>query len=491
MKKLLTLAFITMLCIACSVEEETTPNEGTNLDIVLENYKGVFTTADGQIRGTLDVTLAEDNLSASGTLTLSTGEIVMIDTDQITDLGNRKELTFNSNDLSFVMTTGEEGEIMEVNTVTFRGNESAILVGQSTERDPLNPVLGTYVCTMCPPPLDNMLTQTFNLVIAAPDMSGNSTITSQTTLGGTIYNGIATQSGCVVNGGQTTCNLNSGVIPGSTGTAFNPGGGPVTWSGTHTFDNGPSGPNNCSTVSGTWTWQASTIGTVGGTFASNSGGDCPPPLTTLIFEDFEDSTVGYILRDPATGTVLPEDTDEIEFEDYFGRVALADFETADMVGFSNIQGTRFFGSGDSDAIDAPSPLTGLDVTSINWEGINTSGLSNITVSAFFAEANASDGNEDWDLDSSVRIEYSFDAGASWTSVFAIESSGIPSSTAGTPRVDTNLDSTGNGAEISAAFSQHEATFAVAGSTMNVRIIMAQLDAADEDVAFDNVTISGN
>ena len=40
MKKLIVLAFATMLCIACSTEEETTASEDTNLDIVLENYKG-------------------------------------------------------------------------------------------------------------------------------------------------------------------------------------------------------------------------------------------------------------------------------------------------------------------------------------------------------------------------------------------------------------------------------------------------------------------
>ena len=156
--------------------------------------------------------LSEDNSTASGTLTLSDGEVITVFTDQITDLGDKQELDFTSSDLSFTMTTGEEGEIMEVDAVTFKGDESAILIGKSTTRAPLSPIAGSYVCTMCPAPLDNTQMQSFNIMISG----AGDTATTQTTLGGTTYNGVATQSGCIINGNQTTCNLNSGTVPGIT-----------------------------------------------------------------------------------------------------------------------------------------------------------------------------------------------------------------------------------------------------------------------------------
>jgi len=443
------------------------------------------------------VTLAEDNLSASGTLTLSTGEIIMIDTDQIIDLGNNKELTFTSNDLSFIMTTGEEEEIMEINTVTFRGAESAILVGQSTERAPLNPVLGTYICIDCPAPLNNMLTQTFNLVIAAPDMSGNSAITSQTTLGGTIYNGVATQSGCVVSGGQTTCNLTSGSTPGMVGTAFDPGGGPVNWSGTHTFDNGPSGPNDCSTVSGFWTWNASTIGTVGGTFNSTLSGDCPPPPVTLVFEGFDNAigtapVSGYTVRNES------ENTSGVEFNlnnpglsaDYFGRVSLDELDgdntSPTPIFFNNIQGARFFGVQDPDQTGNPNG-GGFDNQSINWLNLDVSTISSMNVSAFFAESNGA--GETWDPTSSARIEYSTD-NVNWITILGIESSG--SNTA--PQIDNPpFDGNGDGTAITDTFTEYTSIDVdVSGiNTISVRVIFEALTSNEEDIAIDNLTISGN
>lgn len=491
MKKLIVLAFAAILCLACSTEEEITPNEGSNLEVVLENYKGIFTSTNGQYRGILDVTLSEDNRSATADLTLSTGEVISIFTDQVSDLGNVREMTFSSDELSFTMTTGAEEEILEIETVSFRGTESSILASKNTERAPVTPLSGTFACPGCPAPLNNSTTQTFNFMFTMAN--GNSAISTQTTLNTTTYNGIGVQFSCVDGGsGQTSCTINSGDGE-TTGVAFNAGGGNVGWIGTHTFDNGPSSSSDCSGVSGSWGWNSPILGNIGGSFTSDNA--CPPPATTLVFEDFEDSMVTYVPRNVATGAVLPEDISEIIDEDYFGRAALADFDPADIVGFTNIQGTRFFAAGDIDGINSPSPLNGLQQASLNWEGIDTTGLSDITVSAFFAEANSETSTgatpESWDLDTSVRIEYSFNAGATWTSVFAIESSGMPTPTAGFPLVDTNLNGTGNGAEITAAFTEYEATFTVTGPTMSVRIIMAELDAADEDIAFDNFTITGN
>ncbi|MEP0265744.1 hypothetical protein [Dokdonia sp.] len=468
MKKLFVLAFATMLCVACSTEENTTLDEGSNLEVVLENYKGVFTTLDGQTRGTLDVELSEDNRYATGNLTLSTGEVISIFTDQITDLGNRKEISFNSNDLSFTMTTGEEEEIMEVDAVTFRGAESSILVGQSTERAPLSPVVGAYTCTMCPAPLDNTASETFNLLIPS---TGNTAITTQTTLGGTTYNGVGTQSGCVVNGSQTTCNLNSGTVAGITGTAFNPGGGPVTWSGTHTFDNGATGPSDCSTVSGTWSWASNTIGTVGGAFTSASSGDCAPPLTQLRFEDFEDNTLTFSVEQ---GSLFHDGGN-----DYVHIVPLNGPAEADIASIGN----NHFGVEDMD--DGNSRPRTIE---LRWEDIPVSSFSNITVAANFAESNA-DGSERWDANSAVFVQYSFN-NTGWTTILSIQSTINGDNSA--PRIDTDGSGNGDGTEITNVFQEFAPEFATGGNpTVSIRILVENLDLTNEDVAIDNVTISGN
>ncbi|MFT5891402.1 MAG: hypothetical protein ACI9Y7_001504 [Dokdonia sp.] len=493
MKKLILLAFAAMLCVACSVEENTDTTEGTNLEVVLENYKGVFTTQDGQTRGALNVELSEDNLYATGSLALSTGEVIAISTDQITDLGNRKEITFTSSDLSFTMTTGEEEEIMEIDAVTFRGAESSILVGQNTERAPLAPIVGSYTCPMCPAPLNNLAGETFNLLIGPANMSGNSAVSTQTTLGSTTYNGNATQSGCaVINGEQTTCDIRSGTIVGVIGTAFNPGGGPVTWSGTHTYDDGPSDSSDCSTVSGTWSWASSTLGTVGGTFTSNPMGDCAPPPTTLLFEDFEDSTVGYILRDefptsPIMGVINEDISEASSQEDYVGRVALSDLAAGNN-GFTGFQGTRFFGVNDTDGVASYTNAT--DFISINWNDIPTAGSTSITVSALFSEGTP----VSWDgfgNTSELRVEYSFN-NITWTPIFSISPSvnGVSNVTAA---FDGNNDGLGEGAELGNNFIELSGSFANPGgaATVSVRFFIEHLTGTDEDVNFDNVTITGS
>ena len=496
MKKLFVLAIATMLCVACSVEENTDTTEGTNLEVVLENYKGVFTTQDGQTRGALSVELSEDNLYATGSLSLNTGEVIAFSTDQITDLGNRKQITFTSSDLSFTMTTGEEEEIMEIETVTFRGAESSILVGQNTERAPLDSIIGSYTCPTCPAPLNNLTGETFNLMIGAAIAGGNS-VTSQTTLGGTTYNGVATQSGCVVNGEQTTCNLSSGTVVGVMGTAFNPGGGPVTWSGTHTFDNGASGPDNCSTVSGTWSWASNTIGTVGGAFTSNSMGDCAPPLTTITSQDFEAGTaVNYTLVNISEGGFIVEDISEASSqEDYFGRIATSNLNPTGGLDFSGFAGTRFFGANDVDGVSSIGNLA--DIVSINWNDLSVGAFSNINVSALFAEGDAADNGEDWDTGGSftrVRVEYSFD-NTNWTQVFSIVGdTGFGDASNTRPVLDSNNDGTPDSPVVivDESFDELDGSFATGGNpTVSIRILIENLSGTDEDIAFDNVVISGN
>lgn len=275
MRKLISILCSIILCISCHSDEDIDQLEEINIEIIQENYKGVFTTLDGQERGVLNIKFSENKDFVTATLTLTTGEIITVFTDQIIDLGNRKDIIFISTELSFTMTTSEEGETIQVDAVNFRGSESSIITSINTELAPLTTVTGTFTCDMCPPPLDNTSMESFNFLFT--NASGNDTnITTQTTLNGVVYIGVATQSNCSIDGDQTTCSLNSGTTAGVTGIAFTAGDGPVTWSGTHTFDNGPSGADDCSTIAGEWQWDSPILGTIEGAFASDVTNNCTP-----------------------------------------------------------------------------------------------------------------------------------------------------------------------------------------------------------------------
>lgn len=317
MKNILSYCALITLLIACNTEENT-DSSSQIATLEIENYKGIFTTINGENRGSLNVTLFEDGGSATADLTLASGEIVSIFTDQVSEIGNKKEISFTSNELSFTMTTGVEEEILEINTVTFRGTESSIVASKNTERAPVTPITGTYICEMCPAPLDNLSTQTFNLMITKAD--GDSAITSQTTLNTTIFNGIAQQSSCTPNGNLTTCTIASG--DGTTTTGFIAGEGPVTWSGTHIFNNELTGANDCSGTSGTWSWNSPIIGVVGGTFVSDA--TC---TASLYFEDFQSFTGAGFAPIPEAGQL---DSDIIIANGFsFGSLDYGSTQTTD------------------------------------------------------------------------------------------------------------------------------------------------------------------
>ncbi|MEP0262411.1 hypothetical protein [Dokdonia sp.] len=470
MKKILSYFMLAIILVACSTDESIDSTiDVANLEV--ENYKGIFTTVDGQNRGTLDITLSQDGRSATADLILSTGEVVNIFTDQVSDLGNTKEIVFTSSELSFSMTTGEEGETLEASTVTFRGTESSLLVAQNTERAPVNPITGTYICTTCAGPIDNSMTQTFNFMFVTAD--GNSSITTQTTLGMTAFNGIGDQNSCVAGGPQTTCDITSG--DGMTNVGYTAGGGDVTWTGTHTFDNGATGPTDCSVITGSWSWNSPLVGIVDGTFTSDS---MCPPTGAILYEDFEDDTTNYT-------SSIPEFSDG--FFDYFTRTDGSNISGG--VSIDNIQGNSFFGAQDIDGEGAAS------AQSITFSGLDVTGLTNLTFSGLFAEDDNGT-SQNWDDEDFVIVEYSFND-TDFTPIFAIQSEEPGGDTVNTtPRVDTDFDGIGDGAEITDTLTEYTAMFAndgttnpTASTTVTIRIRI-DFNAGNEDIAIDNVTVSG-
>ena len=191
--------------------------------------------------------------------------------------------------------------------------------------------------------------------------------------------------------------------------------------------------------------------------------------TTLMLEDFEDATVNYT-------SSLTEGNDGNE--NYWIRTSGPDPD----VSFSNVQGSSYFAAMNYNALPS-----GTDVETLTFSGIDISGYSSLTFSGFFAEDD--DGtNQDWDGDSQVSVAYRIDGVGGFTTIFAIEAAGGLNTE---PRVDTNLDGTGDGTAITDAFQEFSAAIAGTGSTLELVITVSNLDAGDEDIAFDDIKVSGD
>lgn len=191
---------------------------------------------------------------------------------------------------------------------------------------------------------------------------------------------------------------------------------------------------------------------------------------TLLFEDFEDASVLYT-------TSVPEFSDGDG--DFFIRTDGSNIGS--FVNYNNIQGSSYFAAMDLDGEGASLPLT-MDFTS------DITGFSNLSFSALIAEDD--DGtNEDWDLTDFVHIDYQID-GAGFQNLLHFES--VPDGDAfnAVPALDTNVDGDGDGTQLTDTFSLFDAAIAGIGTTLDLRITFG-LNAGDEDLAFDNITVTGD
>ena len=202
-------------------------------------------------------------------------------------------------------------------------------------------------------------------------------------------------------------------------------------------------------------------------------GDVAGPVTVLS-EGFE--TDGNGTR---YATSVAEFSDG--FGDYFTRTDGSNIGS--FVELTGAEGDFFFAAQDIDGEGAGPEQT------IEFTGLDISGLTDLSFSALFAEDDASDGNEDWDGGSDnnfVRLEYQIDGGGFQT-FFAIENDGSTFNSA--PFVDTDLDGVGDGAEITDAFTRYTAALAGTGSVLDLRITL-NLEDGDEDIALDDIMVVG-
>lgn len=194
---------------------------------------------------------------------------------------------------------------------------------------------------------------------------------------------------------------------------------------------------------------------------------------TIVFEDFEDATVTYT-------TSAADDLSDILNENFYGRTAFTAIPSG--LTYGNHQGLSAYAA--SDTANATTPA---DPITLTWTGIDVSSYNNLSLSLFIAEDD--DGaNEDWDSTSFLLVEFQLDGGG-YANLFAVEAETAGSNSR--PLVDTDFDGLGDGTEITDQFVNFNTPLGSTGSTLDFRITIGGLNAGDEDVAFDNVLLTGD
>ncbi len=204
-------------------------------------------------------------------------------------------------------------------------------------------------------------------------------------------------------------------------------------------------------------------------------------ILTLLLEDFEDGAVGYTLSEPEV----------FDGDAYFTR--------AGGTGGATLPGTINYGTPNGSggtpnasggyfaAQETNIGQTGLsfDTATMMFSGIDIS-MANLGLefSGLFSEDDT--GTEDWDANTSLRVDAQIDGGG-FFQIFGIESSAGDNSA---PAVDTNLDGTGDGTVITDSFTAFTAAIAGAGNLLDLRITFDLLNTAGKDIAFDDITVTG-
>jgi hypothetical protein len=189
---------------------------------------------------------------------------------------------------------------------------------------------------------------------------------------------------------------------------------------------------------------------------------------TVLFEDFEDATVTYT-------TNVSEFTDT--FGDFFTRTDGSNIGS--IFEYAGVQGNGYFAVCD---IDGDQPIEPVIQT---FAGLDITGLTDLELSILLAEDDDA-ANQDWDDLDYTHIDYQIDGGG-WLPLLWVENDGTEFN--GAPLIDTDFNGTGDGTEITDTFTEFTAAIAGIGSTLDLRITY-QLDSGDEDIAIDNVTITG-
>jgi uncharacterized protein YcfL len=281
MKKLLTLCVCLLILVSCQreVSLDNSTSQILNLDTasIASNigiYKGVFTTLDSKERATVEITIADATRFAStygnratAVLNFEKGNTLTATAVRAIELGESiQDLVFESKELSFVFSVENDGNSPTISNVSYNNTPSDILIVKHSTRNPVNPVLGTFICTGCNgnTTVTNAVSQTFNMTLTA------GVVATQAVVDGSSYLGDGLEATSADNGDGTSSAAVSGSVttPDST----------VDFAGTHTFS---TTGDDCSEVTGTWTWNTNGVT---GTFESDTS--CGTTSVVLLDYDF-------------------------------------------------------------------------------------------------------------------------------------------------------------------------------------------------------------
>ena len=281
MKKLLLLFVGVLVLVSCQKETaiETSAIENLNLnaasiDSNIGVYKGVFTTLDSKERATVVVTITDATTfapvygsKATAVFHFEKGNTITATAVRSIEIGQAiDELEFTSTALNFMFSVESDGKSPSVTNVTYKNKPSDILIVKHSTRNPVNPVLGTFVCTGCNgnTTVTNAVSQTFNMTLTA------GVVATQAVVDGSSYLGDGLEATAADNGDGTSSAAVSGSVttPDST----------VDFAGTHTFS---TTGDDCSEVTGTWTWNTNGVT---GTFESDTS--CGTTSVVLLDYDF-------------------------------------------------------------------------------------------------------------------------------------------------------------------------------------------------------------
>ena len=197
---------------------------------------------------------------------------------------------------------------------------------------------------------------------------------------------------------------------------------------------------------------------------------------TILIEDFEDVDVTYTVNQP-------DDLTAKSHYDYYGRLDANHLPR--NLNYNNLQGSGFYGAQDINANNS-----NIEHIRLTWSDIPIDRYRNLTLSWYVAEDTAKDQLQDWDSTSSFRIEIQINSSEVET-IFAIEaqhSAGELYNHA--PQIDNDFDGIGDGMVIDDTFSYHERAIED-GDWLTIHVIIEKLNDGDEDIAFDQLKLTGN
>lgn len=143
-------------------------------------------------------------------------------------------------------------------------------------------------------------------------------------------------------------------------------------------------------------------------------------------------------------------------------------------------GNSYFAGQDTDGESAGGPIV-----SITFNPININGYTGLSFSGLFAEDD--DGTaQDWDADALAYVEASIDGG-SFTKILQFASQGATNTE---PGLDSDFDGVADGTALTSAFATFSAAISGTGTLLTLRVTLENLEAGDEDFAFDLLEVEG-